>query len=189
MKRGHDQRLPVLARQACDEAGLTFADIDQYAVCIGPGSFTGIRVGVAFARGLALANNSQAIGVTSLEALLGEAPEMPVLALLSARQRPPDQSFWAQAFCRASEDSAPEELDASLVSARAGPDTKLVTTADTEALVKTFVPEADILIRNVSASGVARWAMHSDAAHRRTPSPLYVRAPDAIPARSPLSKA
>lgn len=189
MRRGHDQRLPILAGQVCQAAGLRFQDIDTFAVCVGPGSFTGIRVGVAFARGLALANAGMAVGVTSLEALLATPGGTDTLALIPARQRPPDQSFWAQSFTPGGIPGEPEELDASLLASRYHEALHIVTTPDGEEMVRGFLPDAVILTKNFSASDVGRWAVYRPQTTRRAPSPLYVRAPDAIPARPALSKA
>src|ERR1700733_13508071 len=69
MVQGHDARLAPLVGEVMNEAGLEFGELDRIAVIVGPGSFAGVRVGVAFARGLALALNVPAMGVTSLEAL------------------------------------------------------------------------------------------------------------------------
>jgi tRNA threonylcarbamoyladenosine biosynthesis protein TsaB len=60
--------LPQLAR-ALEHARLTLAEIDLFAVGIGPGSFTGVRIGVATAKGLALAEQKPLVGVTSLRVL------------------------------------------------------------------------------------------------------------------------
>ena len=72
--------------KALGEAGVTYADLGAIAVSVGPGSFTGIRVGVSAARGLALALKIPAIGVTTLEALAAEVatafPNRTVLAVL-----------------------------------------------------------------------------------------------------------
>lgn len=67
--RGHAERLMPMIESALDEAALTFADVDRIAVTTGPGSFTGVRVGVAAARALALALSVPAVGIGSLAAL------------------------------------------------------------------------------------------------------------------------
>jgi tRNA threonylcarbamoyladenosine biosynthesis protein TsaB len=67
--RGHADLLMPMIGEALDEAGLTYPDLDRIAVTTGPGSFTGVRVGIAAARGLALALDRPAIGVGTLEAL------------------------------------------------------------------------------------------------------------------------
>lgn len=65
--------LPRLAR-TLEEAGLALADVDLFAVGIGPGSFTGVRIGVATAKGLALAEQKPLVGVTSLRVLARGMP-------------------------------------------------------------------------------------------------------------------
>lgn len=86
--KGHAERLMEVIGDALAEAGATYEDLDAVAVSVGPGSFTGVRVGVAAARGLALALAIPAIGVTTLEALAEEAralhPRRPVLAVIDA---------------------------------------------------------------------------------------------------------
>lgn len=84
--KGHAEHLMAVIEEALRQAGRTYADLTAIAVSVGPGSFTGLRVGVATARGLALALKIPAIGVTTLEALAEEArqtfPGRPVLAVL-----------------------------------------------------------------------------------------------------------
>jgi tRNA threonylcarbamoyladenosine biosynthesis protein TsaB len=67
--RGHAERLMPMIEEVLAEAGMAFADLDRMAVTTGPGSFTGVRVGVAAARALALALDIPAVGVGSLAAL------------------------------------------------------------------------------------------------------------------------
>src|SRR6266404_2143129 len=67
--RGRAERLMPMIESALAEAGADFADLDRVAVTTGPGSFTGVRVGIAAARGLALALDIPAVGVRSLDAL------------------------------------------------------------------------------------------------------------------------
>src|SRR5262249_35393877 len=68
MTRGHAEALMPLLARVMDAARLEFGEIDRIAVTIGPGSFTGVRVGIAAARGLALAAGKPAIGLTTLAA-------------------------------------------------------------------------------------------------------------------------
>jgi tRNA threonylcarbamoyl adenosine modification protein YeaZ len=68
MTRGHAEALMPMVARVMDAARLEFADIDRIAVTIGPGSFTGVRVGIAAARGIALAAGKPAIGLTTLAA-------------------------------------------------------------------------------------------------------------------------
>lgn len=88
--KGHAEQLMAVIGEAMAEAGRSYADIGAVAVSIGPGSFTGVRVGVATARGLALALGVPAIGVTTLDALAEEAraafPGRPVLGAIDARR-------------------------------------------------------------------------------------------------------
>lgn len=74
MERGHAERIAPMAREALDEAKLKVADFDCVGVVIGPGAFAGVRVGLAFARGLALGNRLSVIGISSLAALAAGAP-------------------------------------------------------------------------------------------------------------------
>src|SRR5687768_11489597 len=60
---GHAAELLALARQLLDAAGLAFGDVDRIAVGTGPGTFTGLRIGVATARALAQATGAQLVGV------------------------------------------------------------------------------------------------------------------------------
>ncbi len=65
----HSQNLMPMVANALDICGLTPKDIDLYAVTVGPGSFTGLRIGLAVVKGMASANNTPCIGVSSLLAL------------------------------------------------------------------------------------------------------------------------
>jgi tRNA threonylcarbamoyladenosine biosynthesis protein TsaB len=66
---GHSTRALPLAAGLLAEAGLRWREIDRLAVGIGPGTFTGLRVGIATARGLALSSDAELVGVSSLAAL------------------------------------------------------------------------------------------------------------------------
>lgn len=75
MERGHAEHLFPMIDEVLARAGAAYADIRLVAVCTGPGSFTGVRIGVAAARGLALGIGVPAVGVSRFEALAAEARE------------------------------------------------------------------------------------------------------------------
>ena len=89
MARGHAEALMPLIAETMSAAAMEFADLDRIAVTIGPGSFTGVRVGVAAARGIALAAGKPAVGLTTLAALAApffDADETKaLLAVIDAR--------------------------------------------------------------------------------------------------------
>lgn len=72
MATGHAERLMAMIDAALSDAKLAYADLGAVAVSVGPGSFTGVRVGVSTARGLALALSIPAIGVSTLDAIAAE---------------------------------------------------------------------------------------------------------------------
>lgn len=87
MQKGHAEALmPMMER--VERLGGGFASLDRVAVTVGPGSFTGIRIGVAAARGIALACGIKAVGVSTLAALatplLFSADELIVVAAIDA---------------------------------------------------------------------------------------------------------
>ncbi len=76
MPRGHAEALVPMIAEVLAEAGLAISEIDRLAVTVGPGAFTGLRVGLAVARGLALATGRPLVGLTSFEIIAhGLSPE------------------------------------------------------------------------------------------------------------------
>ena len=89
MARGHAEALIPLIARMLDRAGFTFSEIDRIAVTTGPGSFTGLRVGISAARGIALAAGKPAVGLSTLAAfaapLIAADDTLPVVAAIDAR--------------------------------------------------------------------------------------------------------
>jgi tRNA threonylcarbamoyladenosine biosynthesis protein TsaB len=75
MTQGHAEALVPMIERVMTKAGLSYDALDRVAVTVGPGSFTGVRVGIATARGLGLAANIPVIGVTTCEVLAAMARE------------------------------------------------------------------------------------------------------------------
>lgn len=173
MLRGHQERLATMVREAMTHAGLAFADLDRIGVTVGPGSFTGLRVGLAFAKGLGAALGRPVVGVGSLEALAGERSGL-VVAVIDARR----EQVYVQAFGDGRPLLEPLALradDAVVEIRRLGEPAALVGTgapllADAFPLVG-LEPDAvpDPVV-------VARIAARSEA----PPRPLYLRAADAV---------
>ncbi|MGJ4993016.1 tRNA (adenosine(37)-N6)-threonylcarbamoyltransferase complex dimerization subunit type 1 TsaB [Bradyrhizobium sp. HKCCYLS3077] len=89
MKRGHAEALMPLLARVMQQSGIGFADLDRIAVTTGPGSFTGLRVGLSAARGIGLAAHKPVVGVTTLSAyaapVVSEDGASPVISAIDAR--------------------------------------------------------------------------------------------------------
>ncbi|MDO9431790.1 MAG: tRNA (adenosine(37)-N6)-threonylcarbamoyltransferase complex dimerization subunit type 1 TsaB [Phenylobacterium sp.] len=172
MSRGHQERLAPLVQEAMVEAGLGFDRLDRIGVTVGPGSFTGLRVGLAFAKGLAAALAIPAVGIGSLEAL-AEPERGNVVAVLDAKRG----QVYLQAFSDGVPVSAPDALPIETAAARLAefaPDTLIGTGA---ALLADVRPGVRVVPADVTDPvAVARLAAGRSPV---PPRPLYLRAPDA----------
>lgn len=176
MLRGHQERLAPMIQAVMAEAGLPFAALDRVGVTVGPGSFTGLRVGLAFAKGLGLALDRPCVGVGSLEALAASerGPGL-IAAVIDARRG----QVYLQAFEAGESVMAPDVLPVETAVARlaelwrGGP---LRLIGPGAPLLGGISPEAAVIER--SAPNPA--AVCALSAGRATPArPLYLRAPDA----------
>ncbi|MFC6446227.1 tRNA (adenosine(37)-N6)-threonylcarbamoyltransferase complex dimerization subunit type 1 TsaB [Shinella zoogloeoides] len=172
--RGHAERLMEFVDAALDAAGTDIKAVGRIAVTVGPGSFTGIRVGVAAARGLALALGVPTVGVSSLAALAADhRTGAPLMVAMDAKR---DEVYW-QRFAADGAQASPPAI-ATVVEARAiaaGHDGALAGSA-AHLLRDGEPPAAD----GVSIVTVARIGAHLDPKNH-LPKPLYLRGPDAKP--------
>lgn len=183
---GHAAQLLPLAHRLLADAGLTFTDLDRIVVGTGPGTFTGLRIGVATARALAQAADAQLVGVSTLHALAesarDSAPEGRVLAVLDARR--------GEAFTALYEDgrelSPPAAVTPEILATMARPDALAVGDGavrfrDVLAPSGIGVPADGDPLHRVSALALARLGARADAPPEpgQTVTPDYVRIPDA----------
>ncbi len=191
--RGHAERLLPVLEEVLAEAGTGFADLDALAVTVGPGTFTGLRVGLAAARGIALARKLPCVGVTTLEAVAApvELHGNERLAVSFDARR---EEVYFQIFEQnqgavtepallpleiAAENAAQHKAAAKLFLAGTGARllAERLLPLGVEALPVETRPEPDaravgkIAIRRIRAQGLD--------AFRVPPAPLYIRAPDA----------
>ncbi len=88
-ERPHAAELPQAVERVLSAAGATLADLDGFAIDIGPGSFTGLRIGLAFVKALAFCHRKPVIGVPSLDVLAAQLPFVPqsVCPIIDAKRR------------------------------------------------------------------------------------------------------
>ena len=172
MARGHPERLAPMAQRVMAEAGMAFADLQRIGVTLGPGSFTGLRVGLAFAKGLASALAIPAVGVGTLAALAADL-EGPAMAVVDARR----SQVYAQAF-RDGRPLGPPQIipvEEALAQARSLAPATLIGSG--AGLIAPAAPQARLLAgEGADARAVARLALVRDPASL---TPIYLRAPDA----------
>ncbi len=178
MTRGQAERLFPLIGELLAKAGRSLADLDAIAVCTGPGNFTGVRIGVSAARGLALSLSRPAIGVTRLEALVEGAGRRAVALVAGPRGEVYAQAFDADGAEIGAPVSGPPETIAPLL-APARPDCALGASAETfAAMLGCRAGSPDDAPR---PEAVARIAARRLGAPAPRPAPLYIRPADAAP--------
>jgi len=177
MARGQDARLPGLVAQVCMDAGVSLKDVDRIGIVTGPGSFTGVRVGVAYARGLALALRVPCIGVTSLEAALPAGQQGSAIVLAPAQRRAPEITYWTQLFRSGSATGPAQERTLEAVTDLLMSHPHMVY-GDADELNR-VMPALDIRAASATALRTAGLAAQLDP-DLHPPKPSYARAPDAL---------
>ena len=173
MERGHSERIGGVVRDVMAASGVAFSDLDRIGVTVGPGSFTGLRVGLAFAKGLAVALDIPCVGVGTLEALAASTDVAGRIgAVIDARRG----QVYVQAFEGGIALMPPLALTIAMAADRVSDMGTLVGTG--AALLS---PRQTVVVDPLTfadPAAVARLAVQADEplAH---PQPLYLRAPDA----------
>ena len=185
MTRGHAEALMPLVERVMAEAGVAFTGIDRVAVTTGPGSFTGLRVGVAAARGIAIAAEKPAIGITTLSAYAAPYQaegHFPIIAAIDARH----DHVYFQVFApggRAVGEPRLAPLREVAEAAAAAPARLVGSAAQTIASALSESDAVPVSVEPRAAPDVA-WVARLGALSPESaspPVPQYLRAPDAQP--------
>jgi len=174
MERGHQERLAPMAEAVM--AGARFSDVSKISVTIVPGSFTGLRVGLAFAKGLRLATGAPLAGVGTLQALAASSAG-PVACVIDARRG----LVYVQAFEEGRALGDPDIVSIADAADRLWPLKGLTLVGPGSLLLVDALPHARIDVR--AAPDLATLGRLAEAATAVDDlRPLYLRAPDARPA-------
>jgi tRNA threonylcarbamoyladenosine biosynthesis protein TsaB len=194
MKRGHAEALMPLIARVMKASGIPFAALDRIVVTTGPGSFTGLRVGLSAARGIALAAGKPAVGVTTLTAyaaaMVSESGQHPIISAIDARH---DQVYFQVVSGDAGSLLRPRlaPVEEALGAARFGAPLLVGNAAHilAERWPASALPPVQINPQPAPDIAWVAWlgaAVDPDNAPAR---PYYLRAPDAKPQTDPLQKA
>ncbi len=188
MTRGHAEALMPLLQRVMKASGVAFSALDRIAVTTGPGSFTGLRVGLSAARGIALAANKPVVGVTTLSAFaapaVSENGSQAVLSVIDARH---DQAFFqlvtgsGGTLVRPRLAPIPEILE----TARFGAP-RIVGNAAEAIAARWPAGVAPVEVRQLAAPEIAwvAWLGAAVSPNTAPARPYYLRAPDARPQRA-----
>ena len=194
-RKGHAEELAPLIDRTLRTADLSPGHLEAIAVTVGPGTFTGVRIGLAAARGMRIALKIPVVGLNTLELLAFQAgrrwPERPVMAALDARRgQVYAQYFGDMTGAWPSPWSAPAAMPAAQAagmlvgdSILCGSGAGLIADAATQDKVRKaapILPDAGAILELLADRPIP-------AASMPPPSPLYLRAPDAIPAKPVLN--
>ena len=186
MERGHAEALMPLIARVMDAADIGFSDLDRIAVTVGPGSFTGLRVGISAARGIALASGKPAIGLTTLAAFaapqIAADDSVPVIAAIDARH----QHVYLQVFGAGGKTLVAPRIASLREAIRAAPAGPIRVVGSAADMLAAAWPESAPFPTAVDAQSAPDidWVARLGAAasdDQGPPKPLYLRAPDAQP--------
>ena len=186
MVRGHAEALMPLLARVMKTSGLAFGDLERVVVTTGPGSFTGLRVGISAGRGLGVAINVPVVGVTTLAAYaapyLAEDDQIPVVAAIDARHDHVYlQVFGAGGRTLITPRVAP--LNEAVRAAAETPARIVGSAANTVALGLAETAVVPVIVDAREAPDIG-WVAQIGAVvaeMQAPPKPQYLRAPDAQP--------
>ncbi len=186
MARGHAEAVMPLIARVMDRAGMEFSQLDRIAVTTGPGSYTGLRVGISAARGIALAAGKPAIGLSTLAGFaaphIAEGDSSAVVAAIDARH----EHVYLQVFGAGGRTVIAPRIAPLREAVKAAMTAPARIVGSGAELIAAQWPKAaplPVLVEQLGAPDIG-WIARLGAAAAEThgpPKPLYLRAPDAQP--------
>ena len=185
----HTTLLMRMIVELLDEAGWSWDDLDRIAVGIGPGTFTGLRIGVSTARALAHARGLELVGISTLESLSRGADADVVCAAIDARRGEVFAAVWDGGRLVL----GPAAFDPALLADRLGPGTLAVgdgAVAFRDVLVPSgaLIPDDNAALHRVTAVNHCRLGLLASASEPDGVLPDYLRLPDAELSRRAATK-
>ena len=189
MERGHAEALAPMVKQAMQDSGLGFPQIERIAVTVGPGTFTGVRIGLAMARGLGLARDIPVIGIDTLSAIAANEPASDAPLLVTADARNGD--VYSAAFDAARRVIRKPMIVTAASAADGMPPSTIIMGTSAKAVIAASGRSDLVLSTRGDLPVAARFgAMAAILPNPGVmPAPLYLRQPDAKPQAAPLRKA
>jgi len=195
--RGQAETLVPMAQEVLREAAIQPNQITQIAVTAGPGTFAGVRIGVAFARTLALPTGAEVLGISSFEALAGavildkaNSRNLNILAVMPGKRGEVSVTLFAGLGGGSFPPDvlkAPENIPLEDLKTWVGKRQGIVigpNAADLEGL-----SGFDVIAQWITAEQLVKIAqLFPKNSFQATVSPFYLRAPDAKPQKSPFSR-
>ena len=186
MVRGHAEAVMPLIARVMDQAGIDFASLDRIAVTTGPGSFTGLRVGISAARGIALAAGKPAVGLSTLAGFaaphIAQDDSSAVVAAIDARH----EHVYLQVFGPGGKTVVAPRIAPLKEAMRAATASPARIVGSGAEMIVALWPKGEqqpVLVEQLDAPDIG-WIARLGAAAaegQAPPKPLYLRAPDAQP--------
>lgn len=209
MARGQAEVLVPMAQAVLAEAGIAFADLDRIAVTVGPGAFTGLRIALATARGIAVAHGLPVIGITSFDAIAHAVPAeeragRALLVAVDSRREEPFLQLYDADLNPTGEPAMPAPADIPAWLAERQPAGRLLVAGDAAGIVRAALaagperhPDGNAYAGDIAyADGITRpdaavvAALGAARPAGLPAEPFYLRPPDvSLPKRPPQGPA
>jgi len=189
MMRGQSERLMPMLTDIVAQAGLSLPDIDAFVVTCGPGTFTGLRIGLSVARALAQVSGKPLVGIETFDGLYESAREQvagkPACVLVETKR----SDYYMRIFdANGMAEGAGTCVSAEDLRALLTPDHVLIGDANARAMAETGFSGATIDIVSPDPSAMIACAKRADLTQNRSVTPVYLRSADVSVSRQKIAR-